>query len=132
MIKLDISLLLKLEVLYEELVKETTPNAKGLQAVQAAGDAYVRDVMKVAPVRTGQYRSNMRADAMIEGGNPVCKCGDPMPQTRRLEFGFHGADRLGRIYNQAPNPHWTSQWYVHLDEYKSIINRIITQDVHMK
>lgn len=132
MIKLDLSSLLNLEVLYEDLAKSAAPSHNGLRAVQSAGDAYVRDVMKVAPVRTGQYRSNMRADSMMEGGKPVCKCGDPMPQTRRLEFGFHGADSLGRIINQHERPHWRSMWYVHLEEYKSIINRIITQDVHMK
>lgn len=27
------------------------------------------------------------------------------PQARRLEFGFYGPDRLGRVYNQQPYPH---------------------------
>jgi hypothetical protein len=27
------------------------------------------------------------------------------PQARRLEFGFQGPDRLGRVYNQPPYPH---------------------------
>lgn len=27
------------------------------------------------------------------------------PQARRLEFGFVGPDRLGRVYNQPPYPH---------------------------
>lgn len=27
------------------------------------------------------------------------------PQAKRLEFGFTGPDRLGRVYHQAPRPH---------------------------
>lgn len=27
------------------------------------------------------------------------------PQARRLEYGFYGPDRLGRVYNQQPYPH---------------------------
>lgn len=31
--------------------------------------------------------------------------GTNAPQGRRLEFGFVGADALGRVYNQPPFPH---------------------------
>lgn len=28
-----------------------------------------------------------------------------VPYAKRLEFGFHGADSLGRVYNNAPEPY---------------------------
>lgn len=31
--------------------------------------------------------------------------GTEKPQGRRLEFGFVGPDRLGRVYHQQPRPH---------------------------
>lgn len=31
--------------------------------------------------------------------------GSNAPQARRLEYGFYGPDRLGRVYNQPPFPH---------------------------
>lgn len=103
---------------------------RGIEAVTKAGDAYAADVQKVAPVDTGFYRSRIRCD--VTDGPPTARIGSPVKYMYRLEFGFYDMDRIGRIYNQPPYPHWKPQWYVHLDEYKSIINRILTQDVHLK
>jgi hypothetical protein len=102
-----------------------------VEAVTKAGDAYAADVQKVAPVDTGFYRSRIRSE-VTAGDSPVARIGSPVKYMHRLEFGFHGADRLGRNYNQAERVHWRSMWYVHLEEYKNIINRIIMQDVHLK
>lgn len=30
--------------------------------------------------------------------------------SRRIELGFHGADSLGRVYNQGPFPYFTPAW----------------------
>lgn len=50
---------------------------------------------------TGDYRRSWSTthygDVSIVGTNK--------PQARRLEFGFVGPDRIGRVYNQPPFPH---------------------------
>lgn len=54
-----------------------------------------------APVRTGDYRRSW--NTQVNGMTAVV--GTNKPQARRLEYGFVGADSLGRHYNQAPRPH---------------------------
>jgi hypothetical protein len=50
---------------------------------------------------TGDYNRSWNTthvgDTSIVGTNK--------PQARRLEYGFYGPDRLGRVYNQRPYPH---------------------------
>jgi Bacteriophage HK97-gp10, putative tail-component len=54
-----------------------------------------------APVRTGDYRRSW--STQVNG--MTARVGTNKPQARRLEYGFVGADSLGRHYNQAPRPH---------------------------
>lgn len=55
---------------------------------------------------TGDYRRSWNAQILRESpGYCVVAVGTNAPQGRRLEFGFHGADSLGRVYNQPPYPH---------------------------
>lgn len=56
-------------------------------------------------VITGAYRASWRVEefAVPHGGG--AEIGTDKPQGRRLEFGFVGADSLGRIYNQPPFAH---------------------------
>jgi hypothetical protein len=57
-------------------------------------------------VVTGDYRRSISVQYVEEGGVFVAVVGTNSPQGRRLEFGFHGADSLGRVYNQPPFPHF--------------------------
>lgn len=55
---------------------------------------------------TGDYRRSwgpgrVRRDA----GRISVEVGTNAPQGRRLEYGFHGVDSLGRHYDQQPYPH---------------------------
>lgn len=54
---------------------------------------------------TGDYRRswNMRLEVGMNGAEALV--GTNRPQARRLEYGFHGADSLGRVYNQPSYPH---------------------------
>ena len=54
---------------------------------------------------TGDYRRSWNAQYHKEGDQLVADVGTNRPQGRRLEFGFHGVDSLGRFYNQPPYPH---------------------------
>jgi len=54
---------------------------------------------------TGDYRRSWTMEYRSVAGGGTAIVGTSSPQGRRLEFGFHGADSLGRVYNQPPYPH---------------------------
>lgn len=55
---------------------------------------------------TGDYRRSIASKFEQQGDTYVGIVGTAKPQGRRLELGFVGADRLGRVYNQPPYPHF--------------------------
>lgn len=57
-------------------------------------------------VQTGDYRRSIGIQFYEGGGQFSAMVGTNLPQGRRLEFGFHGVDSLGRAYNQQPLPHF--------------------------
>ena len=58
------------------------------------------------PYKTGTYRRGFHMET-VEKTPERCTVivGNDQPQGPRLEYGFVGADRLGRVYNQPPRPH---------------------------
>lgn len=52
-------------------------------------------------VITGDYRRSWN----VTGSGGTYVVGTNKPQARRLEYGFYGPDRLGRVYHQPPFPH---------------------------
>ena len=54
---------------------------------------------------TGDYRRSWNTETVYLGEVVQVDVGTNKPQGRRLEFGFHGTDSLGRHYNQPPYPH---------------------------
>ena len=58
------------------------------------------------PYKTGTYRRSFHMET-VEKSSERCRVevGTDAPQARRLEYGFVGADKLGRVYNQAARPH---------------------------
>lgn len=55
---------------------------------------------------TGDYNRSIVGQSVREGKSVLAVVGSNAPQTLRLEFGFHGPDALGRVYNQPPYPHF--------------------------
>lgn len=58
------------------------------------------------PYKTGTYRRSFHMET-VEKSSERCRVevGTDAPQAKRLEYGFVGPDKLGRVYNQAPRPH---------------------------
>lgn len=54
---------------------------------------------------TGDYRRSWTVMVTKDGDTTTGVVGTNRPQGPRLEFGFVGADSLGRVYNQPPFPH---------------------------
>lgn len=55
---------------------------------------------------TGDYRRRINRRVMRWGATSSGLVGTDAPQGRRLELGFVGTDSLGRVYDQAPFPHF--------------------------
>lgn len=56
-------------------------------------------------VVTGQYRASWDVKVTVAGSQVSAMVFTDAPQSRRLEYGFVGVDRLGRQYRQPPYPH---------------------------
>jgi len=58
------------------------------------------------PYKTGTYRRSFHMET-VEKTPERCtvQVGTDSPYGKRLEYGFVGADKLGRVYNQSPRPH---------------------------
>lgn len=56
---------------------------------------------------TGDYRGSWSPPEPVAAGLGVfaLSVGTDRPQAMRLEYGFVGADSLGRVYDQQPYPH---------------------------
>jgi hypothetical protein len=54
---------------------------------------------------TGNYRRSWNYSVAETPKEIVVAAGTNAPQGRRLEYGFNGRDRLGRMYHQPPYPH---------------------------
>jgi len=80
------------------------------------------DVKRKAPVDTDQYRSTIRSDPpIVTEDNVTVVLGSPRPQACRLEWGFVGEDKLGRMYHQAPRPHWRPAFDLNKEKVHDII-----------
>ena len=109
------------------IVNRITGNAP--KAVYAAATQYAGDVAKCAstPVDTGQYRNSIKADPPTNPFDPISYVGSQLPQTRRLEFGFAQADKLGRKYNQPPRPHWRPTFDLNKATYLNIMAKVLEE-----
>lgn len=54
---------------------------------------------------TGAYRRSWHHTVTVTPTEVSGRVGTSQPQGPRLEYGFVGADRLGRVYNQQPYAH---------------------------
>ncbi|MFJ4791741.1 HK97 gp10 family phage protein [Kitasatospora purpeofusca] len=55
--------------------------------------------------RTGDYRRSWTSEVRTSAAGVEAVIGSNKPQANRLEYGFVGADSLGRVYHQPPFPH---------------------------
>ncbi|WP_316521130.1 hypothetical protein [Kitasatospora brasiliensis] len=56
-------------------------------------------------VQTGDYRRSWTTEVHTTPTGVEAVVGTARPQGPRLEYGFSGADSLGRVYHQPPFPH---------------------------
>ncbi|MFF3547046.1 HK97 gp10 family phage protein [Streptomyces platensis] len=83
-------------------VRDSVEHAAELGRAQIKGHASGRPGPNVI---TGQYRNSWQIETRHLPYGAQCTIGTMEPYGRRLEFGFVGADGLGRVYAQPPFPH---------------------------
>lgn len=71
-------------------------------ALIAAAQLVANDAKARAPYRTGTLRRSISVESLGPGDVRV---GSSAPYAARIEFGFVGADSLGRNYHQAAQPY---------------------------
>lgn len=76
-----------------------------LAALKAAAFPLHGMVRRTAPRQMGDYARSINI-GVLSMNPPLVGVGTDRPQALRLEFGFSGADALGRFFDQAPKPHW--------------------------
>lgn len=76
-------------------------------------------------VISGDYRRSINGRVRNHGGVMVGSVGTAAPQARRLEYGFVGADRLGRMYNQRPYAHFGPATALTFPEFALAMRRLL-------
>jgi hypothetical protein len=73
---------------------------------------------------TGDYRRSINSRLTSHGDEVTVTVGTNRPQARRLEFGFVGEDRAGRVYHEGPLPHFGPAFDQTAPEVEDAIDRI--------
>jgi hypothetical protein len=63
------------------------------------------DTQSRAPRATGDYANSWQSQRNSTPGSTSVSIFTEAPQAARLEYGFHGRDSKGRVYDQAPRSH---------------------------
>jgi len=86
-------------------------------AVKLAANEYKNDVQQDAPYKTGTYRRSIHVEMQ---GDDTALVGTNLVYAKRLEYGFVGADSLGRVYNYSGKPHFRPNLDKNHDKYVRI------------
>ncbi len=86
-------------------------------AIKMTANAYKSDVQDIAPYRSGTLRRSIHVEMV---SNDTALVGTDLEYARRLEYGFAGADSLGRVYNQQARPYFRPPIDKYIDKYRAI------------
>lgn len=78
---------------------------RNLHTNAAPDNAAARAAGRQGTWRTGDLaRSIAVGEVDVDGALAGVEVGTDVPYARRIEYGFSGADKLGRVYHQEPQP----------------------------
>lgn len=76
------------------------------RAVVAGALPVTNRAVELAAWKTGTLRRSIHTEIVESTAERArATVGTDLPYARRIEYGFSGADRLGRVYHQAPRPY---------------------------
>ena len=104
--------------------------AGAVKGVELAALNIEADVKRTSPIDIGTYRDSIHATipAVVTDTNVLVEIGSVQPYACRLEWGFSGMDSLGRLYSQAPRPHWRPAFDNNAERTKEIIAQEIRKE----
>jgi hypothetical protein len=108
---------------FRSLGEET--KVRTVTGVALAGQKYSNDVKEGAPYKTGTLRRSVHVEMQMVDDQPVALVGTDVVYARRQEYGFIGADSLGRIYHQIAHPYFRPPLDRNWREYQQIIREAI-------
>ena len=76
-----------------------------VRALRLGGLIIANEAKIRAPVLSGQLRRSIAVSTSTPGGKAEARIGSNLEYARRIEFGFTGADRLGRVFDQSGKPY---------------------------
>jgi hypothetical protein len=90
----------------DEMIARTTVAAR--EVVTLGGHIIEAAAKERAPVVTGTLRRSIAVTKVqqLSIDQWLSETGPTTAYGRRIELGFHGADSLGRVYNQAGQPYF--------------------------
>lgn len=101
----------------DSAVERAVTDALAIAAMEAANEARQR-----APYKTGTLRRSIQ---VMEQGPREVVVGSRVPYAARIEFGFAGRDRLGRLYNQPAKPYLRPA----IEQTRGEMTRIFAEEV---
>lgn len=92
------------------------------KAVTDGGHLIERRSKQRSPVKTGTLRRSIHVDSVsrLSPGRWESRTGPSVIYARRIELGFHGADSLGRHYNQSGHPYMGPAFNESIDAVREI------------
>lgn len=103
--------------------------AGAVKGVELAALNIEADVKRNAPIDVGTYRNSIHTTPAVVSDTEVCvDIGSVQPYACRLEWGFGGSDSLGRVYSQAPRPHWRPAFELNIEKTHQIIAQEIRKE----
>ena len=85
-----------------------------------------------SPVDTGANRDSIYTEELVRslsGEVYQLKISPHMPYSKRLEYGFVGADSLGRVYHQQPRPYMRPAFDENKDDARQVIKETVLEAV---
>jgi len=111
----EIKGMMELKKAFGDLAKMAEKNQE--TALKLAANEYKNDVQEITPYLTGTLRRSIHVEPVSPSKMLV---GTDLKYARRLEYGFVGADKIGRVYNQAPHPYFRPPLDTNFKKYQEI------------
>jgi HK97 gp10 family phage protein len=119
----------KLLAHFQRLGQAVRTEALGV-ALMSAAQPVVNSAQELCPVVTGTLRRSIHAElGSVEPDKATVLVGTDVVYARRIEWGFVGADSLGRVYHQGAQPYMRPAIDSNRDNVKTELNSALADQL---
>ena len=94
-------------------------------------ETLAKQTVPVGKIRGGRLRASITTD-LSDLALLSARVGTDVKYARRIEFGFIGADILGRHYHQEAQPYLYPAFFTYENEIVKAIGRVLRKDIGLK